>query len=870
MMNPVSRWLQRRRVERELADEIAEHLAEKIEQLRDEGHGEEAARELARRHFGNTTLQREDSRAAWGWNAAEQFGQDLRFGWRVLTKTPAFTATAVVVLALGIGMNTAMFSAVKAVLLSALPYPEPERMVELAQTAKDGHLMNVSGLDFRDWRAQSRTVEYMATWGNDAVTLSGSFAARRARMSAVGAGFFNVVATQAAIGRTFSAGEQKPGGTPTLIFGYQLAEAVFGSAGNAMQKTVRLNGMAFTVIGVMPPKFDFPDHAQLWLPNDLFPDDADRSAHNNRIIGRLKSGVSVSQAQADMDVVAARLAKEYVDDRDEGIRVASLFESLTGGVRPALLTLFGAVTLVLLIACVNISNLQLARASARRKEMGMRCALGAARGRLIRQLLTENVLLACAGGLAGLALAEVAVRILRVAAPANIPRMENLGIDPGVLCFTATLSLLVGLLFGMLPSVDSSRSDVNEALKQGTGKGETMRHRRLGQVLVAGQIALAIVLLSGAALLIKSYWKLAHVETGFTSSGVFVTDITWPAKADGNSVNGTFVHQAGTQMLAQIERLPGVQAAAFIHGLPLQGGPDGSFEIEGRPLPADPHQYPDAEYRMITADYFKVFGMPILRGRAFTGEDEGSAQQVAIVNQSFAREFFPSGEPLGKRIRFLGFDAKPQFMTIAGIVPDVRSLGLSRPDRPEVYADYWQHGGTAMNVALVVRGPARLQPKIERIVTALNRYTAVDFESMDGVISGTIARERFQTSLLALFAGCALLLAVVGVYGLLSYTVTRRTSEIGVRMALGANGGRIVRWVLGEGGVLVLAGVMVGVVGSLMATRALQAMLYEVKTNDVPALLAAVTGFAAAALAACFLPAYRASRIDPSEALRAE
>ena len=333
-------------------------------------------------------------------------------------------------------------------------------------------------------------------------------------MAAVGSGFFDVAATHAAIGRTFSADEQKPGGAPTLVLGYELAEAVFGTPANAIQKSVRLNGMAFTVIGVMPPKFDFPDSAQLWLPNDLFPDDTDRSAHNYRIVGRLKPGVTVSQAQADMDVVAAQLAKEYVDDKDEGIRVTSLFEFLISGVRPALLTLFGAVTMVLLIACVNISNLQLARAAARRKEMGMRRALGAARGRLIRQLLTESVLLAGAGGLLGLALAEVAVKILRVVAPADIPRMQNLGIDTGVLCFTAALSLLVGLLFGVLPSLDSSKTDLNDALKQGTGKGEGVRQKRWGQTLVVGQIALAIVLLSAAALLIKSYWKLAHVETG--------------------------------------------------------------------------------------------------------------------------------------------------------------------------------------------------------------------------------------------------------------------------------------------------------------------------------------------------------------------
>jgi len=870
-MNPIARWMQKLRVERELADEMAEHLAEKIEQLHEEGHSEQEARLLARRQFGNVTLQREDSRAAWGWNAVEQFWQDTRFGLRVLAKTPGFTAIAVIVLALGIGMNTAMFSAVKAVLLSALPYPEPERIVELRQSAKDGHLMSVSHLDFLDWRAQSRTMESMAKYGEDgAVTLSGNFPTRNARMAAVGAGFFDVAATRAAIGRTFSSDEQKPGGTPALVLGYELATAVFGGAANAIQKAVRLNGLEFTVIGVMPPKFNFPNGAQVWLPNDFFPDDTARSAHNYGVVGRLKPGTTVGQAQADMDVIAARLAKQYADDKDQGIRVTSLFESLIGVVRPALLTLFGAVTLVLLIACVNISNLQLARAAARRKEMGMRSALGAARGRLIRQLLTENVLLAAAGGLLGLALAESAVRILRIAAPANIPRIQNLSVDTGVLCFTAALSLAAGLLFGVLPSLDSSRTDVNDALKQGARKGEDVRRKRWGQTLVAAEIALAIVLLSGAALLIKSYWKLAHVETGIASGGVYVAELTWPAAADGNSVDGAYVRQAATQTLVQIGELPGVQAAAFIRGLPFRGAPDGSFEIEGRPLPADPHMYPDADYRMITPGYWKAFGVPILKGRGFTEDDQRSAQQVAIVNQSFAKKFFPAGDAVGQRIRFMGFDRKPQFMTIVGIVPDMRASGLRRPATPEVYADYLQHADSAMNVALLVRGPEILQPRIERIVTLLNRDTAVHFESMEGLISGTIARDRFQTALLSVFAGCALLLAVVGIYGSLSYGVTQRTSEMGVRMALGANSRNIVQLVLGQGSAIVLTGIALGLLGSLVATRLLRAMLYEVKASDPSVLLVVVAGFTLAALAACYLPARRASQIDPAEALRTE
>jgi predicted permease len=874
-MNPLSRCLQRRRVERELAAEMADHVAEKIDQLREEGYSESEAITLARRQFGNATLLQEDSRAAWGWNSVEQFCQDIRFSWRVLKKTPAFTATAIFVLALGIGMNTAMFSAVKAVLLSALPYPEPERIVQVNQTAEDGHLMNVSNLDFRDWRAQTRAIESMAAYGveDDGVTISGNFPARRARMANVTAGFFRVIATEPIIGRAFSADDQKPGGPPTLVFGYELAVSVFGAPANAIQKSVRLNGMVFTVIGVMPPNFDFPEKTQIWLPNDFFPDNSGRSAHNYRVVGRLKAGVTVRQAQSDMDVIAARIAKQYIDDQHEGIRVTSLYDSLVGGVRPALLVLLGAVAAVLLIACVNVSNLLLVRAAARRKEMAMRSALGAGGPRLIRQLLTESVMLSIAGGLAGLVLAEVAVTILRSAAPASIPRIQNLTIDGGVLGFTAGLSLLVGVLFGVLPALQGSRVDINDVLKQTTGKGEGQSQKCWGQLLVLGQIALAVVLLSGASLLVKSYWKLAHIETGISPSGVYVTDVSWPASPDGNSVDGAFVRKVGSLILQQIRALPGVQSVAFVHGLPIEGAPDGNFEIQGRSLPADPHLAPDADHCMVTPDYFRAFGLPILRGRGFNEHDDASDQQVAIVNQTFVSQFFPNREaasPLGKRIRFLGFDRKPHFMTIVGIVPDVRNEGLTRAVPPEVYVDYLQHAETVMDAFLVVRGPASLQPQIKRIVTYLNPMTAVNFESMDSLISGSIVRERFQTVLLTVFAACALLLAVIGIYGLLSYTVTRRTSEIGVRMALGASAATIKRFFLQQGSVLVTAGAAVGLIGSLLATRVLEPMLYHVSTVDISALLAAAAGFALAAFAGCYVPARRASSIDPSEALRAE
>lgn len=870
-MNPFSRWRQRRSVANDLADEMAEHLAEKIEDFRERGLGEDEARRIALREFGNAALFREDSRAAWGWNAAEQVAQDVRFGWRVSWKTPGTTITAIAVLALGIGMNTAMFSAVKAVLLSSLPYPEPERMVRLEQTNRTMVRSRVSGLDFRDWRAQNRTFAAMATYSSGEITLSGEFSPRRARMAPVGEDFFGVVKTPAAVGRTFRKEEQTPGGPATLVFGYEFAQAVFGEAPRAIGKTVRLNGLAFNIIGVMPPKFDFPDRTQIWVPNDLFPDTTTRSAHNYRVLGRIKQGVSLHEAQADMDVVAANLARQYVDDKDQGIRVTSLYESLVGGVRPALLVLLGAVATVLLIACVNISNLQLARAAARQKEMSMRRALGAGRGRLVRQLLTESLLLSVAGGGVGLLLASLGVRVLRAIAPANIPRLQGLTVDGEMLAFTAVVALAAGMLFGTLPAIESASQDVNDALKQGAGKGEDRSRKRRGQLLVTAQVALATLLLSVSALLIGSYWKLAHGETGLTTAGLYQADVDWPAGMDGASTDPQFVRVAASRILEGVKALPGVSEAAFVRSLPFQGAPDGGFEIEGRPLPSDPHAGPDAEYRTATAGFFPAFHVPILKGRNFTADDERSTQQVAIVNQLFEDKFFPGGSALGQRIRFFGFDPHPkEFMTIVGVVPTMRTADVHEEPTAEVYANYFQHLEAVMSSSLVVRGRVAHQRRIEKIITTANRSTAVEFESMDGVIARSVARERFQTTLLSVFAGCALLLAVVGVYGVLSYTVTRRTSEFGVRMALGATANGIIKLVVGEGAVPVAAGLGGGLLGAWMSARLVRTMLFSVKENEPIAVAAAVACFVAAAFLACYIPALRASRVDPTQALRAE
>jgi predicted permease len=869
-MNPIARWFERRRVERELAVEMAAHLEERIEQLMDDGLSRQEARIRAHRQFGNVTLQQETSREAWGWNGMEQLAQDIRFGCRVLAKSPAFTVTAVAVLALGIGMNTAMFSAAKAVLLSALPYPEPDRLVEVWQTTKTGRFMNASGPDFRDWRDQNRSMQ-LASYDGDAVSLSGNFTPRRIRIGVVSRDFFESLGVPAAMGRVFSRAEQKIGGTPVVILGYDLSQAIFGSGAQSIGKSLRLDGLAFTVIGIMPPGFDFPFQSQLWVPQELFPDPSDRSAHNYRVAGRLKPGVSIRQAQEDMNVIAARLAKSYIDDKDEGIKVVPLYDEVVGSVRPAFVILLSAVTLVLLIACVNISGLHLARATVRAKELGLRAALGAGRPRLIRQLLTEAVLLALAGGAAGWALAMAGTAVLRYSAPADIPRLENIRVDISMLCFTAALSIGAGLLFGILPAIACSQTDVNEALKHGSGKSTAgPQLRRWGNALVVGQIGLAVVLLTGAALLLKSYWKLAHVDSGLSSSEVFIADLSWPTM-DGNSINGAEVSRLSSGLLEGVSRLPGIQAAALIYPLPVRKrGSNGDFEIEGTPLPADPHQYPNAFYRLATSEYFKAFGIPILKGRKFEKADDGSQEQVAIVNQWFVREFFPNSDAIGKRIRFFGFDAKPRFMTIVGIVPDVHALGLRKPASAEVFADYMQHAAFSPDATLVVRGPVSEQAAVRSVITALNQDTPAEFQSMDEVIAGTIARERFQTMLLCLFAGFALLLSAVGIYGLLSYTVTRRTSELGIRMTLGAGRRAVLFLVLSEGGRLVGAGLLLGLLGAFLLSHTLASLVYGVKTTDPESFVTVALVFGLVAMLGCYLPARRASKIDPNVALRYE
>ena len=791
--------------------------------------------------------------------------QDIRYAIRTLLKTPGFLAVSILTLALGVGANTAMFSIVKAVLLAGLPYPAPDQLVQLWETRDGGHKMRVSGLNARDWRDQNRSMQYMAFGEGEPETLAGAISPLRVNVESVSRDFFPVMGIQAELGRKTGPADHRQGAAPVAVIGHALWMRGFGGDPRAIGKTVHIAGYAFTIAGVMPPGFDFPERTEVWVPGELFPDTSTRSAHNYKVWGRRKNGISLRSAQADMDNIAAQLQKKYIDDKDRGIAVVSLYDQIVGPVRPALFVLLAAVGFVLLIACANLANLQLARGSTRTAEMALRAALGAARTRLIRQLLTESILIAVAGGAAGFLLTFLSVGWLRGFLPPDIPRLENVHIDSAVLGFTLAISVSSGILFGVLPALSASRADVTEALKEGsTRTTATPGSRRAGGVLVVAQTAIAMVLLVGAALLIETFYNLQRVDPGFATNGLMTAEISFVPERAADLTR---------RMLDGVRRLPGVEAAGITNSFPIKdgGGADGGFEIEGRALPSDPHKYPDAGYHVVSRGYFETLKVPLQRGRAFDEADEQSAgNQVAVVNQSFVKEFFPHQDPLGKRIRFMGFDEHPQFLTIVGVASDIRAGGLSTQPFPDVFADGFQHPQSMASTTLAVRASPRDLGQIASFIHSLDSSVPVNFTGAERLVAESIARQRFQMTLLGIFAALALTLSAVGIYGVQSYTVNRRTNEMGIRLALGAHQGDVLSLVLREGLLLAGAGVVLGAAGSLLLTRLLASLLFQVSATDWAAFLLAAVVLAAVSITACLLPARRAAHVDPMVALRYE
>ena len=801
--------------------------------------------------------------------------QDLRYAWRSLRRQPAFALLAIGTLALGIGANAAIFSAVNAVLLRPLDYHRPDRIVALTtQWQKTGRCGTVSAPDFHDWNDATSSFAAMAyyTYNLDfetSVNVDG--VADYGAVVLVTPEFFDVFGVDALVGRRI-ARTASPGDAPVAVISHELWLRRFGGASGVIGHTVTFGQRAVTVIGVMPPGFGFPGSTDIWYFPSATGETASRSAHNYRVVARLKDGVAVPQAQAELSALAARLSAAYpASNEGKGAAVVPLREQLVGDTRPTLYLLFGAVGLVLLIACANVANLLLARATGRTSELAVRAALGAGRARIVMQLMTESLLLAVVSAVAGLALAEWGVSAFVALAPAGLPLAAEIGVDGRVLAFTLAASVGASLLFGVLPAIHASRVDLNGSLRQG-GRGAAAGGggARFRGVLVVAEVALAVALVVGAALLVRSFVALGRVELGYASDRVLVVKTTVPARDEASARRATMTYAA---LIPTLGAIPGVTSVAGIRGLPATAThSNGGYWLEGGPGPEVAGvQAPQAVFTVVTPNYFRTMTIPVSRGRDFSDRDQDDAPLVAIVNEALARQAFPGIDPIGRQI-MCGLDT-PRFMTIVGVVGNVREYDPSTAPLPELYMPYRQHPsfGTALTLVARTGGePMTLANAFRDAIRTADPDVPVRATTMTETLSASVATPRFRTLLVGTFAALALALAIFGVYGVMAYAVSRRTAEIGVRMAMGAASGDILRLVMGQGLRLALSGIAIGCALAYALAQLLRGMLFAVAPADPVVFVAVPLALILTAAAATAIPALRASRVDPMQALRAD
>ncbi|HLY61680.1 MAG TPA: ABC transporter permease [Terriglobia bacterium] len=866
----------RKRAE-DLEDEIRAHLRIEEQENLESGMPPDEAHYAALRRFGNVALARERSRDMWTWQTIETLGQDFRFGLRMLLKNPGFTAVAVIMLALGIGANTAIFSVVNAVLLRPLPYPDSDRIATLtnppttdkAITALHARLVSIP--DFQDWHDQSSSFEAMAYYhGGEAAVTVGS-AAEYAQVARVSPEFFRVFGVEPVLGRLFTAEEARAGGSGALVISYDYWQSHFGGDTKALGQTVGGLGKPLPIVGVLPATFRFLDKTDLWYPmNTVFrePTANFRGGRNYFAVARLKSGVSLEQAQSEITLIGRRLEREYPDfDKGRTVAVTRLRDEMAGEVRLTLYLLLGAVGVVLLIACANTATLLLGKATARSREVAVRAALGASRNRLVRQWVTESLLLALSAGGLGLLLAYWGSKALVALAPRELPRLSEISLDRRILAFTLATSMITSLLFGLIPAFHAARVDLSESLKQGgrrvvSGAGMV----RVRGVLVVVEVALAVVLLSAAGLLLRSFEALQNVDMGYRPEKVLTMKATVPAPTP-------VARQFFGDILPQIRDLPGVLSAGATMALPgqVESMATGPYFFDHLPPQKDWPAAPGAVVSVVAPGTFRALGIPMQRGRDFNDGDGSGKPLVAVVNEALVRKSLPGRNPVGRTVYCLFDSAQP--MTIIGVTGDVRERGQAHEPMPECYIPYLQHEFNGETLSIVVRtagDPSGLEETLRRLANKTSPTVPMKFMPMETMLSEEMATPRFRTLLFSLFAGLAVCLATTGIYGVMSYTSGLRSNEFGLRMALGASRGSVLRLVLRQALMLVSIGVGIGLAFALGVSRLLTCALFEVKPTDPLTFIAVSLNLIVVALVASYVPARRATKVDPMVALRHE
>jgi predicted permease len=795
---------------------------------------------------------------------------EIRLRLRFLGREPGFSLAAVLTLGLGIGACTAIFTVVNAVLLRPLPFPEPERLVQLFEVSEKSPRMNVPEANFLDWQEGSRSFAALAMFRGSETTIRGASQPVRARVAYVSSGFFEVLGVRPALGRLPSAEEHRRGAAPVAMVSFAFWQRLLGAEADLAGKTLGFGNRLYSVVGVMPADFAFPPDTEVWAAMEMLgPVNPSRSAHNWSVLARLETSASLDAARAELSGIARRIHRQHRDVTATDAAVVPLQEQMTARVRTALWVLFASVGALLLVACANVTHLLLARATSRQREFAVRAALGASRTELIRELLSETLVLSLAGACLGVALARICLDLLLALGPARLPRTGEIQMDGEVLGFGLALSLLTALAIGLVPALRLPSSRLQDALREG-GRGQFggSRQQKVRGLLVVSQLALTLLLLVGAGLLARSFWRLLQVELGFETGGRLAIELSAPSPRDPREARllASFHQQA----LERVAALPGVLAAGGINALPItRSGGNGRFLIQNR---GDSGEY-WPNYRVASAGYFTAMNIALLRGRLFDGTDGPETPQVALVSRAVAERVWPGEDPLGQRINTGNMDGDERFMTVVGIVGDVRDRGPEAGMAGEIYVHYLQRPLATSNFTLVARtagDPGALVASVRAELRALEPELPVRFRTLEELVRASLADRRFNLTLLLAFGGTALLLATLGIYGVVAYGVAQRVGEIGIRMALGADRRQVVRLFLGAGGRLVLLGVLLGLAGALAAGRLLSSLLYEVSPADPLALALAAVPLGAAALLACYLPARKATRVDPLIALRSE